>query len=66
MVVQELFPYLLSPKKTNFTIDKYTVYTIHILYTFREGVPKKNTAVHLDFVQMRGGAALPKFVVTFS
>ena len=26
---------------------------------------RKKTAVHLDFVQMRGGGGLPKFFVTF-
>ena len=31
----------------------------------REGLPKK-VAVLLDFVQMRGGRALPKFFVHFS
>ena len=33
--------------------------------TIRDGLPKK-IAVLLDFVQMRGGTALPKFFVHFS
>ena len=43
-------------KKTNFTIDEYTVYTIHYTYYTHLGKGSRNkTAVLLDFVQMRGG-----------
>ena len=35
------------------------------LHTLGEGFTKKD-AVLLDFVQMRGGRALPQFFVTFS
>ena len=39
---------------------------LSVFKTALRDVLLKKTAVLLDFVQMRGGRALPKFVVTFS
>ena len=39
--------------------------SLHGNISLREGLPKK-VAVLLDFVQLRGGRALPKFFVHFS
>ena len=38
----------------------------NFVITFKGRSHEKETAVLLDFVQIRGGGALPKFCVTFS
>ena len=49
----------------NGIVDQVLVIKLASTFDLRDGLPKK-IAVLLDFVQMRGGRALPKFVVHFS